>query len=325
MQLRRLLGAALAALAVTTAATGCGAQRPGVGMAVGVAGVQWVGQGAEALAEPALARLASGEVLLVGVTDAVGARRLQAATSPDGKRFGALAPVEAGAAYTDQSPALVARPEGGADLYFVSNRDGADFELFHADFEDGAFSAPERVPGFTGAQAVSAARAGSRVAIAAEVMGEGLFFAERAGEAFGAPEQLADAGFEPALAAVGGSRFGVAYQRAGVIHGRLQAEGGAFGAERELARGEGRLRLPALAWSGSEGHLLYGERTSGTYALRAQRLDTNFAPIGARKVPVLPGEARKIALILDDNNSTGVLAWAHKGATGPQGVAIATY
>lgn len=321
MSFPRALAAVTAALVLMTATTGCGAARLGTPAVAGMAGVQWVGSGPSPLTEPALARLSDGTVLLVGTTDAVGDRHLRAATSMDGRRFGALAPVEDGAAYTDQSPAIVSRPEGGADLYFVSNRSGADFELYHAAFAGGAFEAPEKVEGFTGAQSVAAARAGDRVGLAVEVLGEGLFFAEAAAPA--KKTALADAGFEPTIASVAGS-FGVVYQRAGVLYGRREGAAG-FGAEREIAKGEGRLRLPAFAWGAGEGELAYGERTAAGYALRAVRLDEDLAPVGTKKVPSIQGEARKIALLLDDNQNTGVLAWAHQGATGPQGVAIATY
>lgn len=306
---------------------GCGAV-PGstsglAAQSVGGKSVVKLGFGAEGGDAPALVKRANGEWLMVYVGTNVADRHLYWTTSPDGSRWSAPRAIEA-AAYSEQAPALTEDANGVVHLFFASNRDGEDFELFHATFNAGTWTASEAVSGYTGVQDLAIAYANGRFLLAAEVMGVGLEAATSAdGKTFSAPETLADAGFDPAAAFLPDGKAVVAFTRGDDLVSRAGTTGH-WAAEQIVTSTTGRLRGPALTWAGDHGELVYAERSGATgtaYALKNRRFDAALKFTEAKPLAAFGGDANSPAMASDHNGKIG-LAWGMKLSSSQQGVAF---
>lgn len=315
---------ALLTVAASLLLAGCGAV-PGAGMTAQMVGGQKVvklGFGAEGGDDPAVIRRADGSWVLAYVGTYVENRRIYVATSADGNAFAASAPIEEHE-YSDQSPALVEDGDGRLHLFFTSNRDGHDFELYHSVLEPGgAWAQPQHVAGFTGLQNLAVAQREGRFLMAAEVMGDGLFVSTSADGASWTPRELvAQAGFEPAATFTADGTAVVAYQRSGQIFVRASRPGGAWSEEAVAAQGEGRLRQPALAWTEGRGVLVFCERGADSFVLRRRHFDSRLSFTDGPRPAALTGEARTPAVSYH-NGKIG-LAWGMKLTGGQQGIVFA--
>lgn len=307
-------------------AAGCGTV-PGAGAGVvaqmvGGQKVVKLGFGVEGGDDPAVIRRADGSWVLAYVGTYVENRRLYVATSPDGSHFNAGEAIEEHV-YSDQSPSLVEDGDGKLHLFFASNRDGANFELYHSFLDtDGSWAQPTAVPGFTGVQNLAVSQRDGRFLMAAEVMGDGLFVSTSAdGAAWTERELVAEAGFEPAATFTADGTAVVAYQRSGQIFVRSSRAGGAWSEELTAAQGEGRLRQPALAWTEGRGVLVFCERGADGYVVRRRHFDTRLTFTDGPRPPALTGEARTPAVSYH-NGKIG-LAWGMKLPGGQQGIVFA--
>lgn len=319
--------ALLFGLLVAGLLAGCGAT-PSVGASAQPAALVVAGQpavpfgfGAEGGTAPTLLKRQSGEWLIAYVGTNVADRKIYFARSADGARWSASSPID-DAPYSDQAPCLVEAADGTVHLYFASNRDGADFGLYHARLEDAGFGPAEAVPGYEGLNDLAVAQRDGRFLLAAEVRAAGLLVSTSAdGVRFGEPEMLASAGFEPAACFAPDGKALVAYQRSGSLFLRASAPGADWSAETAI-KGSDRLREPALAWSGDQARLIFSERTAAGYRLRGRRIDANLAVTVDGLFPEVNQESRTPAVFGDDNEKNG-LAWGMKSSSGQQGVVFA--
>jgi hypothetical protein len=273
------------------------------------------GAGGEA---PALLHTPEGW-LAVYVGLHVGQRHINWTTSTDGTHW--ASPKGLGTSdYSDQAPVLLNDGSGAAHLYFASNRDGADFQVFHARFANGNFAAPKAITGTTSVSALAVTFADNRFILAAETLGSGLLVSESSdGEQFSNAKTIADAGFGPALVTLPNAKQLLAYMHDGKIYTRT-GKPGAWSAETLAASGADKLREPALVWAHDHGWLAYSERTADGYKLRARRYDAQvkFDPTPV-SLPDAGGDARAPGLATDAAGSVA-LVWGMKYSNGQQGV-----
>lgn len=305
---------------------GCGAV-PGAstGVAATTVGGQKVaklGFGAEGGDDPAVIRRADGSWVVAYVGTYVDNRLLYVATSSDGLTFGASTLVE-DHLYSDQSPCLVEDGNGQLHLFFTSNRDGNDFELYHSTLgADGTWAQPQHTAGFTGLQNLAVANRDGRFMMAAEVAGDGLFATTSAdGATWTERELVAQAGFEPAVTFTADGTAVVAYQRSGQIFVRSSRPGAAWGEEATAAQGEGRLRQPSLTWTEGRGVLVFCEKGADSFVLRRRHFDARLSFTDGPRPAALTGEARTPAVSYH-NGKIG-LAWGMKLTGGQQGIVFA--
>lgn len=316
----RLAVAAIGALALF----GCGAQ-PG-GIVVETAGVNQaiakLGFGAEGGSAPSLFRRTNGTWVVAYVGTNVGDRRIYWASSPDGRRWSKSQAVGE-AEFADQAPALAEDAAGHVHLFFASNRDGVQWELFHARFVGATFATAEPIKGFTGTQDLAVTLQGDHFVLAAEIMGAGLVVAtSKDGSQFAAQEPLTEAGFEPTATTLPDGRALVAYTRSGEVYLRAGKAGGPWGTEQHVASGSDRLREPNLAWGKDGGQLVFAERGPEGYQLRARTFDAALEFSEGPDLPMGGGEARGPAIAFDHNGRSG-LAWGIKTSSGQQGIVLA--
>jgi hypothetical protein len=303
---------------------GCGAL-PGGKATTAVNGATFtkLGFGAEGGAAPALVRRANGEWLVVYVGTNVGDRHLYWATSTDGARWSPSQAIE-GADYSEQAPALVEDASGVAHLFFASNRNGQDFELFTATLSGSDWSEATAIPGYTGVQDLAAAYANGKFLLACELSGAGLVATTSAdGATFADATPVADAGFDPAAAFLPDGKALVAYTSGDDLLERSGAPG-AWGAEKTVVTTKSRLRGPALVWAGDHGKLVYAERQGGSgtnYQLKERRFDAGLSFTDGKPMVAFGGEANQPALAIGNNGKIG-LAWGMKLSSSQQGVAF---
>lgn len=319
---------ALLTVATSLLLAGCGAV-PGASagpaltaQTVGGQKVVKLGFGAEGGEDPAVIRRADGTWAVAYVGTRVADRQLYVSTSKDGNTFSGPQAVEKHE-FSDQSPSLVESANGQLHLFFTSNRNGSNFELFHTYLEaDGEWAAAEQIDGFTGAQNVTVAYRGGRFMLAAEVTGEGLVVATRSDDGpWGERELVTALGFEPAVMFMPDGQAVVAYQRAGQIYLRTSSPNGSWSDEIHAAQGEDRLRTPALAWTDGRGVMVFTERTGDGYVLRRRHFDSELTFTDGPRPAALPGEARTPAVSYH-NGKIG-LAWGMKLTGGQQGIVFA--
>lgn len=316
-----------AVLLLALVATGCGKTAAGVKVeaapqiaTVGGHTLVKFGFGAEGGVTPAVARTADGWVAVYAGSN-LGDRQLYLTRSPDGKAWDK--PKKLGASgYTDQFPCLVADGQGTLHLYFASNREGEDFQLYHATYANGGFGEATVIADTLGASDCAVAWDGSRFVLASETMGLGMRLETSTdGAAFKGDEVVVDEGFEPALAALDGGKLLLAYTHDGGVYAKV-GKPGAWSAEVEAATATGRLSEPAVAFANGQGTLVFGDRT-GAQHLSGRRFDA--AGTISTTPYVLPdggGEGKSPALAVGDHGSLGLI-WGMK-YNGQQGVVFTT-
>jgi hypothetical protein len=249
----------------------------------------------------------------------VGKRHVTWTTSTDGVHW--AAPKGLGTSdFSDQAPVLVNDGAGVCHLYFASNRDGNDFQVFHTRFANGSFAAPTAINGTTSVAAMAVTYANNRFILAAETVGLGLAVSESPdGEQFSNAKVVTEAGFTPALATLPDGKQLLAYMHDGKIYTRTGTPG-AWSAEALGASGADKLREPTLVWAQNQGWLAYSERTTDGYKLRAKRFDqqAKFDPAPV-SLPDAGGESRAPNLACDAQG-TVALVWGMKYSNGQQGV-----
>jgi len=268
-------------------------------------------------ATPAVAHTANGWVAVYAGVN-LGDRQLYVTHSADGKAWDK--PKKLGAsAYTDQFPCLVADGQGQLHLYFASNRDGDDFQLFHATYANGAFGEPTAIADSTGASDCAVAWDGSRFVLAAETLGVGMRLETSPdGLSFTGDEIVVDQGFEPALASLGNGKLLLAYTHDGGVYAKT-GQPGKWSAEITAATDSARLSEPALAFANGRGLLVFGDR-AGSQHLGTRRFDAagSFKD-GGYVLPDAGGEGRSPGLAVGDHGDLGLI-WGMKYSNGQQGV-----
>jgi hypothetical protein len=307
--------------------SGCGALPAVVGsvQAVTQAGYAQVAFGVGGIggAQPALLQRQDGSWVVVFVGTRSGARQLYSAVSQDGRYW--TEPRRLGqSGLSDQAPVFIEDTSGTLHLYLASNRDGDQYELYHATWPKGAtwWDGARMVAGFGGIQDLALTRRAGRFWLLAEIMGEGLVVASSGdGETFGAVTQVAEAGFEPSLCAVGETGLLAVYHRAGVLYRREMGVKGQWLPEERWLESNSRLREPVVSWSESEGLLAFIERTGSEDRLRVRRFGEDRRLEVAVEPSFLGGGGRS-PVIFRAQNGKMAWAWGMKTVDGRQGVTV---
>jgi hypothetical protein len=320
----RLTNLVFSVLAFSAATlTGCGAVAgtPASALPVhdpvtGLASFGFAHEGGE---HPSVAARNDGKWEMAYVGTKLGDRHIYATASLDGSHWDTPQEITK-AAYSDQSPCLVKDLSGDLNLFFASNRDGVNWELYRSVFSNGAWQAPKEIPGYTGIAGLALAYNGGHFLLLAQVLAKGLFVSSSVdGSSFGAQSLVAPAGFEPALTFLGDGRALIAYQRAGELFSCVRGLDGVLSAETSIAKSADRLREPALVWNGTQGELLYSDDTADGYRLKSRLFDSTGYFKDGGKLPSLEGELRQPAWAIGPDGTYG-LALGMKSDSGQQGI-----
>lgn len=275
------------------------------------------GFGAEGGATPAVAHTADGWVA-VYAGSRLGDRQLYSAHSSDGTHWDK--PKKLGqSGLTDQYPCLTTDNAGNLHLFFASNRDGDDFQLYHAQYSAGTFRDATAIANTSGASDCAVSYCNGQFVLAAETMGVGLQIKTSPdGESFTGDELLTEQGFEPAITALSGDQLMVAYTRSGRLYAST-GKPGKWNAETLVTKSSTKLQEPTLAMQGTHGLLAWAERGASP-KISARRFDASgkFESV-PYTLPSVPGESRSPGLCVGEDGEFGLI-WGMKDNNGQQGI-----
>ncbi|HEY9724451.1 MAG TPA: hypothetical protein V6D47_20785 [Oscillatoriaceae cyanobacterium] len=294
---------------------GCGAAPGSARLLSNGSAAQPLGSGTQ----PTLCARPDGSLVVAFVGADSGNRKIYWSESSDGKIWGNPRALDSHP-FSDQSPRLVVDAQGVLNLYFASNRDGQNFEIYHSKLVSGAWQAPEEIPGFDGVESLAVVNANGKTLLAAQQLMVGLTSAVSTdGTHFGTPETVTGPGADPSLTMLPGGKALIAYTDDQTVDVRTCTPGGAWSDATDAADGADAVRETTLAFTGDRGELIYAERTPDGYVLRERHFDAELNFTDA-DLPVSP-DARTPSLAVDHNGKIS-LAWGMKDNSGQTTIAL---